>query len=59
METVDASVVSLGIRSPLVFSNDQPDMSKGVHSNLYNNAWGCNFISWYGEDMYFRYVLRA
>ena len=59
VETIDAPVVSLGIRSPLVFSNDQPEMSKGVHSNLYNNAWGCNFISWYSEDMYFRFVLRA
>jgi hypothetical protein len=59
VETIDAPVVSLGIRSPLVFSNDQPDMSKGVHVNLYNNAWGCNFISWYGEDMSFRFVVRA
>jgi hypothetical protein len=59
VETMDAPVVSLGERSPLVFSNDQPDLSKGVHSNLYNNAWGCNFISWYSEDMSFRYVLRA
>ena len=59
VETIDAPVVSLGERSPLVFSNDQPDMSKGVHVNLYNNAWGCNFISWYGEDMSFRFVLRA
>jgi hypothetical protein len=59
VETLDAPVVSLGIRSPLVFTNEQPDLSKGVHSNLYNNAWGCNFISWYSEDMSFRYVLRA
>lgn len=59
VETIDAPVVSLGERSPLVFSNDQPDMNKGVHVNLYNNAWGCNFISWYGEDMSFRFVVRA
>ena len=59
VETIDAPVVSLGLRSPLVFTNDQPDLSKGIHSNLYNNAWGCNFISWYSEDMSFRYVLRA
>jgi hypothetical protein len=60
VETIDAPVVALGKdRSPLVFSNDQPDLSKGVHSNLYNNAWGCNFISWYSEDMRFRYVIRA
>ena len=59
VETIDAPVVSLDVRSPLVFSNDQPDLGKGVHSNLYNNAWGCNFVSWYSEDMFFRYVLRA
>ena len=59
VDTIDAPVVSLGERSPLVFSNDQPDLSKGVHVNLYNNAWGCNFISWYSEDMAFRFVLRA
>jgi hypothetical protein len=59
VQTIDAPVVSLGIRSPLVFSNDQPDMSKGLHVNLYNNAWGCNFISWYSEDMSFRFVLKA
>ena len=59
VETMDAPVVSLDVRSPLVFSNDRPDLSKGVHSNLYNNAWGCNFVSWYSEDMFFRYVLRG
>jgi hypothetical protein len=59
VDTIDAPIVSLGLRTPLVFSNDQPDLSKGIHSNLYNNAWGCNFISWYGEDMYFRYLLKA
>lgn len=59
VETVDAPVVALDVRSPLVFSNEQPDLRKGVHSNLYNNAWGCNFISWYSEDMSFRYVVRA
>jgi hypothetical protein len=59
-ETIDAPVVALGKeRTPLVFSNDQPDLSAGIHSNLYNNAWGCNFISWYSEDMRFRYVIKA
>ena len=59
VETVDAPVVTLELRNPLVFTNDQPDLSKGVHANLYNNAWGCNFISWYSEDMRFRFVIRA
>jgi hypothetical protein len=59
VETVDAPVVTLGTRSPLPFSNDQPDLSRGVHSCLYNNAWGTNYIMWYGEDVSARYVLKA
>lgn len=60
VDTIDAPVVALGKdRTPLVFSNDQPDLSKGIHTNLYNNAWGCNFVLWYGEDMRFRFTIRA
>jgi hypothetical protein len=58
VETLDAPVVALGKRTPLGFSNTQPDLSQGIHSNLYNNAWGTNYIMWYGEDMQFRYVLH-
>ena len=58
VETLDAPVVALGKRTPLGFSNTQPDLSQGIHSNLYNNAWGTNYIMWYGEDMRFRYVLH-
>jgi hypothetical protein len=60
VDTIDAPVVALGKdRTPLIFSNDQPDLSKGIHSNLYNNAWGCNFVLWYDEDMRFRFTIRA
>jgi hypothetical protein len=59
VETLDAPVVALGERDPLVFSNDQPHMSKGIHSCLFNNAWGTNYIMWYGEDVRARYVLKA
>jgi Domain of unknown function (DUF5054) len=59
VETLDAPVVTLGVKSPLSFSNVQPDLSGGVHSNLFNNAWGTNYIMWFGEDMRFRYILRA
>jgi hypothetical protein len=58
VESLDAPVIALGNRTPLGFSNDPPDLSKGIHSNLFNNAWGTNYIMWYGEDMRFRYVLR-
>jgi hypothetical protein len=59
VETIDAPVVALGERDPLRFSNDQPNLAKGVHSCLFNNAWGTNYIMWYGEDVRARYILRA
>ena len=59
VDTLDAPVVALGERDPLLFSNDQPDLSKGLHSCLFNNCWGTNYIMWYGEDMRARYVIRA
>jgi hypothetical protein len=59
VQTLDAPVVALGERTPLLFTNDQPDLARGIHSCLYNNAWGTNYIMWYGEDARFRYVLKA
>jgi len=59
VETLDAPLVILGTKSPLCFSNRQPDLSTGVHCNLFNNAWGTNYIMWSGEDMHFRFRLRA
>jgi hypothetical protein len=59
VETIDAPVVAVGERSALLFSNTQPALERGIHSSLFNNAWGTNYIMWYGEDMSFRYVLRA
>jgi Domain of unknown function (DUF5054) len=59
VETVDAPLVALGKKSPLYFSKSQPDLAAGIHSNLFNNAWGTNYIMWFGEDMKFRFVLRA
>jgi hypothetical protein len=59
VDTLDAPVVALGDRTPLGFTSSQPDLSKGIHSCLYNNAWGTNYIMWYGEDLRARYVLRA
>lgn len=59
VETIDAPVVALGLRTPLCFSNEQPDPSNGIHSCLFNNAWGTNYIMWYEEDNRARYVLKA
>jgi len=59
IETLDAPVVALGEKSPLAYSTAQPDIAKGIHFSLFNNAWGTNYIQWFGEDTRFRFVLRA
>jgi hypothetical protein len=59
IDTLDAPVVALGEKSPIYFSNDQPDISKGVHFSLFNNAWGTNYIQWFGEDLRFRFEVKA
>jgi hypothetical protein len=58
VETLDAPLIALGKKSPLNFSRSQPDLSGGIHCNLFNNAWGTNYIMWFGEDMRFRFLLR-
>ena len=59
VETLDAPVIAVGVKSPLNFSKSQPDLAGGIHCNLFNNAWGTNYIMWFGEDMRFRFVLRG
>ena len=59
IDTLDAPVVALGERSPIYFSKEQPDISKGIHFSLYNNAWGTNYIQWFGEDLRFRFEVRT
>ena len=59
IETLDSPVIALGEKSPLNFSISQPDLTGGIHCNLFNNAWGTNYIMWFQENMRFRFVLRA
>lgn len=58
IESLDAPVVSLGELSPIYFSRDQPDLSKGFHYSLFNNGWGTNYIQWFGENARFRFRLK-
>jgi hypothetical protein len=58
LDTLDAPLVVLGERSPVFFSNAQPELSKGFHFSLFNNGWGTNYVQWFGEDMRFRFVLK-
>ncbi len=59
IETLDAPLVALGEKSPIYFSNAQPDLSKGIHFSLFNNSWGTNYVQWFGEDMRFRFTIKA
>ncbi len=59
IETLDAPLLALGERSPIYFSKQQPEIDKGIHFSLFNNGWGTNYIQWFGEDMRFRFTLRA
>jgi len=59
IEAIDLPVIALGEKSPIFFSNDQPDLAKGIHFNLFNNAFGTNYLMWFNEDMRFRFKLRA
>ncbi len=55
---LDSPLVAPGKPALLDFSNEQPDMSGGMHFNLYNNVWGTNFPMWFEEDCRFRFVLQ-
>ena len=59
LATLDAPVVAVGKRSPLDFSKDLPSMQHGVHVNLFNNAWGTNYIQWAGGDWAYRFTIAA
>jgi hypothetical protein len=57
--TLDAPVVALGVRSPLNFSMDLPDLQQGTHVSLFNNAWGTNYPQWAGGDWMYRFTLQG
>lgn len=59
IHALDAPVVALGDRSPLDFSFRQPDISAGIHFNLFNNAWGTNYPQWCGGDWSYRFRIFA
>lgn len=59
INSLDAPLLALGVRSPIYFSNEQPDIRNGIHFCLFNNGWGTNYIQWFGEDMRFRFSLNA
>jgi hypothetical protein len=56
--TLDAPLVAPGEPSLMDFNNEQPDLARGMHFNLYNNIWGTNFPMWYDEAARFRFIWR-
>lgn len=58
IETLDAPLVAPGEPSLLNFTNETPDLSKGVRFNLHNNIWGTNFPMWVEDDCRFRFRIR-
>jgi Domain of unknown function (DUF5054) len=57
LTSLDAPLVAIGKKSPLNFSREAARPEAGVHFNLLNNAWGTNYILWFGEDAGFRFVI--
>lgn len=59
IETLDAPVLAVGEKPPIAYSEERPKTEKGIHFSLFNNAWGTNYVQWFGENMRFRFVLRV
>ena len=59
IQSLDAALVAPSRPSLLDFHNQIPDMSGGMHFNLYNNIWGTNFPMWFEDDAQFRFLLRT
>ena len=59
IETLDAPVVAADERQAQYYSRDLPDLAKGFHFCLFNNAWGTNYVQWFGDDMRFRFRIAA
>jgi len=55
ISSLDAPLVATGEPALLNFTNEQPDLTQGLHFNLYNNVWGTNFPMWLEDDCRFRF----
>jgi hypothetical protein len=54
-----APVVALEKATLLEFRQGQPDLRRGLHFSLVNNAWGTNFVQWCGDDLRFAFQLHT
>ena len=51
-------VVALGEPTLLEFRQRVPDLRRGLHFNLTNNAWGTNFVQWCEDDLRSQFELH-
>jgi hypothetical protein len=54
---LDSPLVAPGEPSLLNFTNDLPDLKKGMSFCLLDNIWGTNFPMWFEEDCRYRFTI--
>jgi hypothetical protein len=59
VDSLDAALVAPEKPSLLDFHNQLPDMTNGIHFNLFNNIWGTNFPMWFEDDARFRFLITT
>lgn len=60
VQTLDAALIAPGDRDHLLHydGNTLPDMSGGVHVNVFNNLWGTTMAQWWGGSVLYRFNVR-
>lgn len=58
LKNCHCSLAALGKGKILKFDNTFEDIKDGISFNLYNNVWGTNFPLWYGDNAYYKFVLK-
>lgn len=56
--SLDAPLVAIGERKSLNYSDELPDLSKGIHFCLFNNLWGTNFTFWWEGSISYRFKIE-
>jgi hypothetical protein len=57
IQTLDAPLIAPGEPGLMAFTDRIPDLTGGMHINLYNNQWATNYPAWYDENGRFRFKL--
>jgi len=57
--SLDALLVGLGTMNAIGYSPNPPDLKKGIHFCLFNNAWGTNFTQWFEGSITCRFKVEV